>query len=319
MNTNKKYSDYLNQVREVKEYATKQGLRKELVDSIEIHPTINMAKINHRFLNVPLTDLSQKVYRPSKEDMEKGGEEIFILYPHLKVDGIKTYADLYNYQYEVKEKSVEKYIQKEDWAKVIIRMETPQQFDWFFNNSDRITDDKEFYEILREIYDHNDFPLCCLGHRCVGDLIDLIESRGNPSLMMDEKELKMFNKLDGVLTIYRGVNIKKGYEPFLDAENIGISWSIDKKSAQRFSFRNLWGRTPYLLETKIKKEDVFGYFISRKEKEILIDPFDLDYPIKVEELDKGLSKSLFDNEYQESKVRTEIKILSKEQSILESS
>ena len=64
---------------------------------------------------------------------------------------------------------------------------------------------------------------------------------------------------------------------------------------------------------------MFGYFISRKEKEILIDPFDLDYPIKVEELDKGLSKSLFDNEYQESKVRTEIKILSKEQSILESS
>jgi hypothetical protein len=290
------YTEYKNRLNYVRDWAFDCGLCEELVKSIQIHTDISKdySYIKHRFVNTPMTDLSQEMPKPPKEDLEKNSEMYKRLFPQYFEDGIETQADYYNWVYDKKKKVEEENLRKKDWAQTLFSMETPHQFDWFFENSDLITDDKEFYELLRELYNQNDFPLCCLGGgRGVADLIVLIESRDTPYLMMDEKEMKMFNKLDDELTIYRGVKVKDIDYLQLEPDEIGISWSIDKNEAQKFAFRFLFSKIPILLETTINKKDVYGYFISRKEKELLINPYELKSTIKVEELDKELGIGLW--------------------------
>ena len=291
------YTEYKNKLNDVREWALDCGLCEELVKSIQIPTDISKdySYIKHRFVNTHLTDLSQEIQKPPKEDLEKNSEMYKRLFPQYFEDGIETQADYYNWVYDKKKKELEsKFIKGKDWWNVLWNMEKPFQLEWFFDNNDKIEDDKEYYSLLRNLYDLNDYPIACLGNWTIEDLLDLFDKRGNPYLMMDEKEMKMFNKLDDEITIYRGVKVEdKEYGLQLEPDEIGISWSIDKVEAQKFALRHVFSKVPILLETTINKKDVYGYFISRKEKELLINPYELKSTIKVEELDKELGIGLW--------------------------
>lgn len=291
------FTEYKNKLNDVREWARDCGLCEELVKSIQIPTDISKeySYIRHRFVNEILTDLSQGIQKPPKEDLEKNSEMYKSAFPQYFVDGIETQADYYNWVYDKKKKVEEENLRKKDWGQTLFSMEKPFQLEWFFDNNDKIEDDKEYYSLLRNLYDLNDYPLTCLGIRTIEDLLDLFDKRGNPYLMMDEKEMKMFNKLDDELTIYRGVKVKDKDYLQLEPDEIGISWSIDKVEAQKFALRQVFSKVPILLETTINKKDVYGYFISRKEKELLINPYELKSTIKVEELDKELWKDLWED------------------------
>jgi hypothetical protein len=87
---------------------------------------------------------------------------------------------------------------------------------------------------------------------------DLFKDKTNFHFFMNSKDLNFFNSLEDEFIVYRG------YEEWED----GYSYSIDKDIAIWFAER--FGRDGKVKERKVKKEDVFAFTNSRKEKEIII-------------------------------------------------
>ena len=94
--------------------------------------------------------------------------------------------------------------------------------------------------------------------------------------MMNDEEKKVLDELPDVVKIYRGVNLKEGDELDTDdySYDMGISWTIDKERGEWFGNR-FKGNDCYLLEGEVDKSDIFCYFNSRKENEVVIRPFDI--------------------------------------------
>lgn len=74
-------------------------------------------------------------------------------------------------------------------------------------------------------------------------------------MIMTDIELEAFQNLPKEITIYRGTT--------RDEETPRVSWSLDKKIADRFN----QGR---LFVAKIKKSDILAYFKSAGEEEIVV-------------------------------------------------
>ena len=84
-------------------------------------------------------------------------------------------------------------------------------------------------------------------------------------VLMDENEYAAYKEFPDTLTVYRGVGVSRNPE--------GISWTIDKDKAIWFAHRfDIKGKSGYLLEAEIKKEDILAYFKSRGEEEIVVKP-----------------------------------------------
>jgi len=66
----------------------------------------------------------------------------------------------------------------------------------------------------------------------------------------------------GELTIYRGVPIAR--------RRLGMSWTLDKRTAVKFACRR--AETGCLYRAKVLSGDVLGYFASRREREVIVDP-----------------------------------------------
>ena len=86
------YTEYKNKLNDVREWALDCGLCEELVKSIQIPTDISKdySYIKHRFVNTHLTDLSQEIQKPPKEDLEKNSEMYKRLFPQYFEDGINN-------------------------------------------------------------------------------------------------------------------------------------------------------------------------------------------------------------------------------------
>lgn len=84
------------------------------------------------------------------------------------------------------------------------------------------------------------------------------------TVVMDEEELSVFNSLPDEITIYRGCSWSSGKE--------GISWTLDKKTADWFARRWLdSGERGYVWSAKISKKNIIAYINNRGEKEVIAD------------------------------------------------
>lgn len=85
-----------------------------------------------------------------------------------------------------------------------------------------------------------------------------------PSLLMDNEEYESFLALEDPVTIYRGVTSK-------NAQNInGMSWTLDRKTAEWFSQR--FGDEGCVYEAQIPKQYVYALFNGRGESEVVVNP-----------------------------------------------
>ena len=75
---------------------------------------------------------------------------------------------------------------------------------------------------------------------------------------MSKKDLEFYNSLENKFIVYRG---------YTHWEN-GYSYTIDKDIAVWFAKR--FGQNGIVKEILVKKEDVFAFTNSRKEKEIIL-------------------------------------------------
>ncbi len=86
----------------------------------------------------------------------------------------------------------------------------------------------------------------------------------DPKLLMNEEEYALFQGLDDVVTIYRGVT------PY-NAENVdALSWTLDQKTAEWFAHR--FGEEGTVYKAQIEKAHIYAVFTGRNELEVIIDP-----------------------------------------------
>lgn len=86
----------------------------------------------------------------------------------------------------------------------------------------------------------------------------------DPKLLMAEEEYALFQELDDVVTVYRGVT------PY-NAENVkALSWTLDRETAEWFAHR--YGEQGTVYEAQIEKEHICAVFLGRNEAEVILDP-----------------------------------------------
>ena len=90
----------------------------------------------------------------------------------------------------------------------------------------------------------------------------------SPEFLMDEEERTAHQALEDTVTVYRGVT------PY-NAKNIrALSWTLDRKTADRFAHR--FGEDGTVYEAQIRKEHILALFTGRNESEAIVDPRHLE-------------------------------------------
>lgn len=88
-------------------------------------------------------------------------------------------------------------------------------------------------------------------------------SKADKNTIMTDIERDYYNSLPDIVNIYRGVAVGRNNEK-------GLSWTDDIKTAEWFSKRfDRDDKKGYILSAKINKNNIFAYFNSRGENELL--------------------------------------------------
>lgn len=129
-------------------------------------------------------------------------------------------------------KYVQPYLSKEDFSKILADAWTQSENP----NNDENVDKRELLSMFRQ---------------------------AEPSELMTESELRKYDELEEIVTIYRGVTS-------YNAKNIkALSWTVDRKVAEWFSHRFNENGTVY--EAEIEKKHIFALFNGRNESEVIVD------------------------------------------------
>jgi len=216
-----------------------------------------MRFIKHPLVNeIIIGDLDEKIPEDFKKAILPKGYDA------------ETFGEAYVVKINYKQELLNEAINQENWDEVYMLLSKPYRLSWLEENYDLITDEKEYYEFLKDAYIDSEFPMS--GFYEYEDLLKLFWHKNYPKLMMDKDELAFYNQLPNELTIWRGIRV----EDELDEENIGFSFTLDKEKAEWFAKRfSQDGRgTPMLIEAKVKKDKILSVFLNRGEEEVLVSP-----------------------------------------------
>ena len=148
-----------------------------------------------------------------------------------------------------------------DYNSASISASTSDKIKVFMEYADSFNDE-EYWNELRIAYIQQNYKK--IPYKIYNELF--CSTRPEREKLMDNKELKLLNKLPNEITIYRG-----GSKTELKTKKFGISWTLDKNIAENFanvkSIRDK--KEMVVIEKIISKKDVVAYLISRKEEEII--------------------------------------------------
>ena len=116
----------------------------------------------------------------------------------------ETFADAYVVKINFKQELLDEAINQENWDKVFMLIEKPYRLSWLEENYDLITDEKAYYEFLKDAYIQSEFPMD--GFYDYVDLLKLFWHKNYPKLMMDKDELGFYNQLPHRDSVQIGVN-----------------------------------------------------------------------------------------------------------------
>ena len=106
--------------------------------------------------------------------------------------------------------------------------------------------------------------------------------KADKKTIMNEEEYEYYRNLPDIVEVYRGVAVSR-------AEQEGLSWTCKYETAEWFSRRfdnEAESKYGYILKGRINKEDVFAYFNSRGEDEILCNSSKV---YNIERIDRGIA------------------------------
>lgn len=88
--------------------------------------------------------------------------------------------------------------------------------------------------------------------------------QADPAVLMDEEELRQFQELEDIVTVYRGVTSH-------NADNVkALSWTLDRDKAKWFASR--FGEDGTVYEAQISKQHIYAFLNGRNESEVIVDP-----------------------------------------------
>lgn len=95
------------------------------------------------------------------------------------------------------------------------------------------------------------------------ELVSLFQAI-DPQKLMNDEEYALFQGLDDIVTIYRGVTS-------YNAKNVkAMSWTLNRDTAEWFAHR--FGEDGTVYEAQIAKEHIYAVFTGRNELEVIIAP-----------------------------------------------
>ena len=138
---------------------------------------------------------------------------------------------------------------------ILMLINTPYKLLWF-KYVRHFLSDRDYGELLKEIWQGSENPNQDV-NVSLDEVIIWFKS-AKKRFLMDKEELEYFKNLPSELTVYRGVS--RGRNPK------GLSYTVDKEQAIWFQNRFSTEDEPgFLIEKKIKKEDVLAYFTYENE------------------------------------------------------
>ncbi|MBP6754926.1 MAG: hypothetical protein KA210_02165 [Bacteroidia bacterium] len=162
----------------------------------------------------------------------------------------------YNTQLIRKQQKLKEFEKNNDFESYLFLIEKPFRIMFFSelvkqNKIKRLS--KKYWEILSSLWtgSENIFQ-----HKELWK--ELLKDKTSSHYFMSKKDLEFYNSLENEFIVYRG------YNQWED----GYSYTIDKDVAIWFAKR--FGQNGMVKERLVKKEDVFAFTNSRKEKEIII-------------------------------------------------
>jgi hypothetical protein len=163
-----------------------------------------------------------------------------------------------NMRYKQKQESLRKAIEEKDFMKIIFLHERPYRLNAFVNSVYPYLKDHHYWDILGSIW--TDTMNSWQNH----DIWEMLWENDIPGreFCMKENDREFYNNLPDKIVAYRGVCENKNV--------FGFSWSLDNKVARKFS--RMYSRNGSVYQTTITKKNVFAYFSSRNEAEIVVRP-----------------------------------------------
>ena len=168
-----------------------------------------------------------------------------------------------NLQYKQKKLAVQREYESRNWASYVFIHERPYRFDVFCEIKDKITLEKEFWDLVGSIW--TDSENICENFDEWHELWS--EPLPGREAVMDEKERNLLNAMPDSFQIWRGAG-----HPLPEA---GLSWTRDRQKAIWFARRHHEStrhKDAHLASGIVKKKHVLGYFTGRNEREIVVLP-----------------------------------------------
>lgn len=128
----------------------------------------------------------------------------------------------------------------------------------FFKYTKDFLSNEDYSEFLSTVWTYTEYPNNDT-NVSTRELLSYF-NKSDKNILMSKDELEAYNKLDDLITIYRGV--KPG------AKVKALSWTTDKKVAKWFADR--YEKNGKVYKAVIDKKDVLAYFLNRNEYEVVV-------------------------------------------------
>jgi hypothetical protein len=155
----------------------------------------------------------------------------------------------------------------EEASYLLIMCSSFDRFQTFLKIKDELND-KDYWRILVDAYTGSDN----LYHLNEEVKEAFLEDRSQREYLMNKKELKVYNSLPEIITIYRGMTTEE-----LESGDFGVSWTLSRERADYFAFtygRNFSteGIPKVVHQLEVKKVEILAYFNERNEQEVIYIP-----------------------------------------------
>ena len=145
-----------------------------------------------------------------------------------------------------------------DFESILFKINKKYRLLFFYLSFDYLSKEK-FNTYLKEVWTSSESPNKDINVN-VSEVLKLF-NKADKSLLMNEDELDIYNKLDNEVKVYRGTKNKDDFK--------AMSWTLDYDKAEWFA--NRFGTDGYILEATINKNDIVAFFDVRGESEVVVD------------------------------------------------
>lgn len=175
------------------------------------------------------------------------------------VGKVITYYDVYSEENLKKVRSMLKKVidNVKDYQQFSIIVNKPYLLTFFKYTKDFLSNE-DYSKFLSTAWTYTEYPNSDV-NVSTRELIYYFK-KADKSVLMSKDELEAYNKLEDLIAVYRGV--KPG------AKVRALSWTTDRRVARWFADR--YKKNGNVYKGVIAKKDIFAYFLSRNEYEVVI-------------------------------------------------